>query len=482
MVARVAKDGRGEPERAGPGQRRVAADVQTVAPVARAAGAELRQAAGLVKHDPVGVGERIPQVRDLAREPARGGGQREHGGDRDQRQHRDERGSDLPPARLGHGRACEQDGHSPAGSDEQYERDEQHDREAVAGGDPRRQRGVIVGERRLVGGPQRRDRAPEHARDEHEHAAQPHRHPDKPDRQRDHRGADRAAPVGEDQRAHERAERRSAGGGQQPRGAARGLTPGAQPRPRRNAHRRDQPGGVVVVKRRPHACQRVSGVQRAREHLGRQRVDRHDHGVERDAADDRRAAIGGQARQRHRRREGGEVGQRAVGLHPRERGLDRPGDRGEGQRRQRAEHHQGQRGRSPGMTVRRAHDRDRDAEAGGERDQRDLGPGVRAQRNAASGGEGQQGERGGNREPEQRIALRTPSALRVTGPSRSRAGPLRRGSKGRHGASLATGTECQPAATDQHVAAGQPAASLATGPRPFDKSERIARFCQTPRW
>ena len=63
-----------------------------------------------------------------------------------------------------------------------------------------------------------------------------------------------------------------------------------------------------------------------------------------------------------------------------------------------------------------------------------------AQGDAAGGGEGQEGERGGDREPEQHIAVRLPCARRDQPAAVSRAGPFRRRSEGRHGARLATPT------------------------------------------
>ena len=99
-------------------------------------------------------------------------------------------------------------------------------------------------------------------------------------------------------------------------------------------------GRVPVVERCLQAADRVVGVKRAGEHLDQQgiRADRRRRG--RDGAEHRRPALGRDPRDRDRRAERRQVGERAVGLDPRVVGLDRPRDRRERQRRQRREQQQ----------------------------------------------------------------------------------------------------------------------------------------------
>ena len=231
--------------------------------------------------------------------------------------------------------------------------------------------------------------------------------------------------------------------------APRSFAVAARPEPHagHDPHRGHQTGRVVVVKRGPHPGQGVPGIHGGRKDLGQQRVDRDHERVERDGAEDRAPAPRGQPRERHGSGEGGQIGQRPVGFQPRARGLHRPGERREGQRRQRREQRQHQRARGPAP---RAREQQRDAEAGRKHGQQDLRPRIGAQGDATGGGEGEEGQRGGDGQPEQHIAHASQGAPRAGAvgpasrpPQAPERGTTRRqtsnGAAGRRGARTAQG-------------------------------------------
>ena len=169
----------------------------------------------------------------------------------------------------------------------------------------------------------RADRADGEDRD----AAQPQRHDREPERAADGDRQQRAARVGQQ---HGQQQDPHDGVGQRvDRRVARAAR--AQPQRRRHAERRSQADGVPVAERLAQPRVDLVGGQRAREDLGQDRTeaDRDRRGAER--AEQRAPPGADGARQGHGAREDQQVGERAVGLQPGVRRLDRPRDRQRGE-------------------------------------------------------------------------------------------------------------------------------------------------------
>ena len=299
-------------------------------------------------------------------------------------------------------------------------------------GRPGRHRRVVVGDRVVREGPRGRDRAADRPQREQQRPPQAERDEHEPAAETDRAGDQRAARVGQHQDGDQHRDRGD-GEPSEPAAHARART---GPQAGGQAERGHQSGRVPVRERHAQAAHRIAGVERGREHLGEQRVPAGHHGHGPDGPHERRPAGRGEPGQRHRGAERGQVGERAVRLHPRIGRLHGPRDRGVRQRGERRK--QGHRDRAPGASAGAEQD-DGQAAAGADRDQRDLDPGVRGQLGAAGGSEHNQPEAGGKSDRDDQIGGQTQAASAARGHLSGRLGRPARGRRGesRHAARVA---------------------------------------------
>ena len=197
----------------------------------------------------------------------------------------------------------------------------------------RRQRDVVVGQRRLLERPRDHGRRGHSGDRQQRERPQAQRHQHEPQRRADDRGEHRAARVGEHERDQQQRERR---GGERVEDAV-ALAAGAEPQARRDPERRRQPDRVPVVKRRLQAREAVAGVEALGDHVAEDRVGGEHDRRDQQARDHAAPARADQPHERDRAGEGRRVGERAVGLEPGVGGRDRPADRQRGQRGERAQ-------------------------------------------------------------------------------------------------------------------------------------------------
>ena len=110
--------------------------------------------------------------------------------------------------------------------------------------------------------------------------------------------------------------------------------PGAQPQRRGNAQRGGEAGGVPVAERLAQARVVLVRGERAREDLGHERVAAHHDRAQQHAGEQRGPAARDQPDQRDAAGEDSDVAERAIGLDPGVRRLDRPRHRCRRPRRQ----------------------------------------------------------------------------------------------------------------------------------------------------
>ena len=255
-------------------------------------------------------------------EPARCRGQREHDGDRHEREPGEQHAADPSPAALGRrtGGGEEADGEAR----QQQDGHQQHQQrpELVPGVDARGHRRAVLGQAVLGERPQHDRRRSERGADQRRHGAQAQRHRGEPDHQAHSERDQRPARVGE-HHAHEHDAEQRPGQGVDDVGA---RAPRRQPQQRRHAERRHQPDAVPVLERSAQAGIELVGGQGAGEHLGQQRPRAHGDRAARDAVEQLGPAPGSEPHERDRAGERRQIGERAVGLQPRVGRRQRPQD------------------------------------------------------------------------------------------------------------------------------------------------------------
>ncbi len=218
--------------------------LQRLVPVARSHAADRRQSPGPVRRDRrVRIGDRVQRVRDRAGEAAMAC--RERAAEREHAEH-----EHAEQQRAG-ATAADQRRRLPAGPEAERETDgaqhEQHRQhqhaELVAGVRARRQRDVVVVERRGREVPDDDGAGRDRAAQQDGRAAQAQRHDAEPQHEAEQQRDQRAARVGEQQRQQHQPHRRI---GRRRRQRMPG-SPGAQPQAPDRAHRRRQPDRVPVV-------------------------------------------------------------------------------------------------------------------------------------------------------------------------------------------------------------------------------------------
>ena len=195
--------------------------------------------------------------------------------------------------------------------------------------------------------------------------------------------------------------------------------PRREPQQRWHAQRRHQPDGVPVAERLAQAGEGLVGREPLGEHLGHERPAAHEHAAEADAVEHRCPAIGHEPHEREPSGQGGDVGERAIGLEPRVGGRQRPVDRQRGVERERRQREQ----RQPAVQRRREPPGDQCAghQRGARQHHRHLGPGRALEPQAAVRSEGDGGDRDPDR-PRSAPCRRSPA-----GRSRARARGRARG-------------------------------------------------------
>ena len=193
---------------------------------------------------------------------------------------------------------------------------------------------VVLGERLLGEGPADDPRRGQAGCQQRDRAAQPQRHEREPEREPDAEREQRAARVGEHQADEQEAER---GIGER---AARGVAgaPRSQPQQGRHAERCHQPDGVPVAERRAQAGDELVLGEPLRETPWSAALQRRSpRRPVRHPASTAPPRPGARRARRQRSGERGQVGEDAIGLEPRVRGVDRPSDRQRGEDRERGE-------------------------------------------------------------------------------------------------------------------------------------------------
>ena len=301
-----------------------AVDLQRLVPVARPHARHRRQSVGCVFGAlRVGVGERVPVVRDRSGEAALTHREAAEDGEdrgRDERDQRPAGGATKPPRGRAPGR--EEADREPR-ERKRHEHSRQQHAELVAGRIAFCERHVFAGER--VRGEVERDdhRGAEPAGDEHGGAAQAQGHDAEPQHQPDQERRERAARVGQHERGQLEPHRRVGERAQQ----RVAVSPRAQPETADRSHRRRHAGRHPVAVGLLQARERFRGAELRREDLREQRVAGDHQRRERHAAEQRRPALRRHARERHGGREHAAVGEQAPRVLPARVRFHRPGDR-----------------------------------------------------------------------------------------------------------------------------------------------------------